>query len=314
MTDEPRSRAVVIAGPTAAGKSALALDVAEAFHGAVINADSQQRYRDFPLLTAQPSAAECARVPHHLFGDLSADEITTAGGWARRAAEIARAAQGDGRLPLIVGGTGLYLHALRTGLAAIPAIPAEVRAAARALVQEIGNAEFHARLAARDPATAQRLRPGDTQRLMRAWEVLEVTGLGLSAWHEAPPQPILPADYCTILLQPPRDILVAACDARFLAMMEAGALDEVRQAMAAGVAPESPAMRALGARELARHLAGELGRGEAVAAAQAATRRYAKRQATWFRHQFHADLSVDEKYNYKHRDIIFPYIRRFMLT
>jgi tRNA dimethylallyltransferase len=311
---EPRPKVILIAGPTASGKSALALSVASEFEGVVINADSQQRYRGLPILTAQPSATDMARVRHRLFGDLAATESGSAADWAVKATTEIRGAHGEGRLPIVVGGTGLYLRALTDGLADIPEIPAEVRAEARALMNEIGNGDFHARLAARDPEGAARIAPGDTQRLLRAWEVVEATDVPLCVWQRQGASPPITASYFKILLLPPRAALNAACDARFQVMMARGALAEVAALLASGIGVDAPIFRALGARELAAHLAGTLNLAAATAAAQAATRRYAKRQVTWFKYQFRADLEIDTQFSEHLSDKIFPNIRRFLLT
>lgn len=289
-------RVVVVAGPTASGKSDLALTLAEEFAGVVINADSQQRYRDFPILTAQPSAADRARAPHRLFGDLAADAVSTAAEWAAKAAAEIRAAQNDGRVAVVVGGTGLYLRVLMQGVAEIPPIPEDVREATRTLLADMGNAAFHRLLAERDPVSAARIPAGNTQRLARAWEVVEATGTPLSAWHDVPAKPALEAAYFSILLMPPREEVVEASAARFRAMMDAGALAEVEAAAQAGVAADAPAMHALGAKELADHLAGRLSLDTAIRWAEIATRQYAKRQATWFRHQFNADITLAARY------------------
>ena len=283
-------RAVVIAGPTAGGKSALALALARACGGVIINADSQQRYRDLPLLTARPSAAEMAQVPHRLFADLGPDDSGTAAEWAERAAVEIRAAE---ELPILVGGTGLYLRALTEGLAQIPQIPEEVRAKARALMEEIGNDAFHTRLVARD-AGAARLNPADTQRNIRAWEVIEATGASLWDWHSRGNAPAFPVHTFNVLVLPPRADVIAACDARFTAMIAAGAVDEVRALLARGVARDAPIMRILGATQIADYLSGECDLDDAVTLAQAATRQYAKRQSTWFRNQWIADMTVGE--------------------
>lgn len=277
---------LVVAGPTASGKSALALAIAEAFAGTVINADSMQIYRELPILTAQPSAAEQARAPHRLYGALPAAERCTAGRWRALAlAEIA-AAQASGRLPIVTGGTGLYLKALTEGLAPIPDVPPHIREESAALHGRLGAAGFHAALAERDPAMAARLAIGDTQRVRRAYEVFAATGRSIASYQ---------ADtaagegrFVTLLLMPPRPALNAACDARCRAMLAAGALDEVRALLAQALPPDLPAMKALGVRELARHIRGELALDEAVTLFQQATRQYAKRQYTWFRHQMPA--------------------------
>jgi tRNA dimethylallyltransferase len=286
MTERPYP-VVVIGGPTASGKSALALDIAEECGGTVINADSMQIYAELPVLTARPGPEDEARVPHRLYGVLPADERCSAARWRALAlAEIA-SAHAAGRLPVVVGGTGLYLRALMQGLADIPPVPDAVRAEARALQVRLGSPGLHARLAERDPVTAARLEPGDTQRLIRAWEVLEATGRSITDWQRDPvegPPPDL--RFVPVMVDPPRDRLYAVCNARFEAMIARGALDEVRALDARGFDPDLPAMKALGVPELRRHLRGELTLDEAVALAQQATRRYAKRQVTWFRHQF----------------------------
>lgn len=282
------------------------------FAGTIINADSQQRYRDFPLLTAQPSDADRARAPHCLFGDLAATDVGTAAEWAgAAAAEIARASSA-GRLPIVVGGTGLYLRVLMQGVAEIPSIPDAVRDAARALVAEIGNEELHRRLAARDPVGATRIPAGNTQRLTRAWEVIEATGTPLSVWHDMPAQHALDANYFSILLMPPREAVVAACDARFRGMIDAGVLREVEAAVASGIDPGAPAMNALGAVALSDHLAGKLDLEGAIEAAQIATRQYAKRQATWFRHQFDPDMILRQTYEPGLAETVAADVRHFL--
>ena len=276
---------VIVAGPTASGKSALALAVAEAFEGVVINADSMQVYQDLAVLTGRPGPADEARVPHRLYGFLPGGEACSVGRWRDLAlAEIADAHRA-GRLPVVAGGTGLYLRALERGLSPIPPIPKAERAAARARLAQLGAAAFHAALAARDPETAARLDPADGQRLARAWEVLEATGRPLSDWQRVPAEGAPPYRRLRLVLAPPRPALYAACDRRLGEMMEKGALEEVRHLLTLGLDPSLPIMKALGVPELRRHLAGETGREEAIAAARQATRRYAKRQLTWLRTQ-----------------------------
>lgn len=313
---------VIVAGATASGKSALALALAEAFDGVVINADSMQIYRELEVLTARPGAAETARAPHRLYGVLSGAERCSAGRWRALALTEIAACHAAGRLPLLVGGTGLYLRALERGLAPVPEVSAAQRAAAVALHREIGGTALHARLEARDPATAARLRPSDTQRLIRAWEVLEASGRPLADWQADGPAAggdvAPPYRFLRIVCLPPRPALYAACDARFRAMLERGALEEVRALLRLKLDPALPVTKAVGVRELARHLAGELTLEAAVAAAQQATRRYAKRQTTWLRTQvFAADpeaVLVSEKFSESLRAEIFPKIRRFVLT
>lgn len=280
---------MVIGGPTASGKSGVALAVAEAFGGTVINADSMQMYADLDVLTARPPAADLARAPHRLYGVLPASERGSAAGWREMAlAEIATA-HAACRLPVVVGGTGLYIRSLMEGLSAVPAIPDDIRRAAHARLAELGGIAFRAALVERDPDSA-RLNPGDTTRLTRAWEVLEATGKPLTHWqteqaHGAPAG----LRFTAIVIDPPRDALYDACDRRFSIMMEQGALEEVRRLdalqRARNLDPDLPVFKALGVPELRRHLQGELPLDEAVGLARQSTRRYAKRQVTWFRHQ-----------------------------
>jgi tRNA dimethylallyltransferase len=298
---------IVIAGPTASGKSAAALAVAEAFSGTVINADSMQVYRELPVLTAQPSPAETGRAPHRLYGVLPAAERCTAGRWREMALAEIEAAHGAGRLPIVVGGTGLYLKALMEGLAAVPPVPPEIRAETAARHESLGTAAFHAELARLDPAMAARLAPGDTQRVRRAYEVVIATGRSIAAFH----QDMEPAPYrfVPLLLMPPRDILYQACDRRCQAMVDAGALDEARALIAQGLDPALPAMKAVGVRELARHLSGELEFAAALDLFQRATRQYAKRQYTWFRYQLRAAQGWDAQYSESIGPEIFSFIR-----
>jgi tRNA dimethylallyltransferase len=298
---------VIIAGPTASGKSGLALELAARFGGTVINADSQQIYRDLRILSARPDAAVEARTPHRLYGFLDAGERGSVARWRALAeAEIAAAA-GAGRLPLLVGGTGLYLRALQHGLARVPDIPGEIREEATALYGELGGSGFRERLAAFDAEGAARLPAGDRQRLIRAWEVVRATGVPLRQWQQRA-EAAAPYRFGTILILPPRDALYAACDARFAAMAESGALDEVAALAARGLSPDLPAMKAVGVRELLAYLRGELSLAEAVAAGQRATRRYAKRQMTWFRHQTAADVVVEQQYS----PALLPDVARFI--
>lgn len=273
--------ALIVAGPTCSGKSALALALAERLGGTVVNADSMQVYRELRILTARPSADEEARVPHALYGVRPAAEPGSVAWWRR----AALAAMAQAALPILCGGTGLYLSALTAGLAEIPAPGPAARAEARALLAAIGPAALHARLAAVDPATAARLAPNDSQRIARAWEVWRGTGRGLAGWLTgeagagAPPW-----RFRAVLLDPPRADLRAAIGRRFSAMLAAGALQEVAALCALGLDPRLPAMRAHGVPELAAHLRGEIPLEQAQRRAVLATGQYAKRQATWFRH------------------------------
>lgn len=309
---------LLITGPTASGKSRLAIAVAEEFRGTVINADSMQVYRDLAVLTARPGPAELGRVPHRLFGVLDASELCSAARWLDLAeAEIAAAAA-EGRLPIVVGGTGLYLKALLKGLAPVPEIPAEVRRAARALHKEIGGERFHAALAERDPEGAARLNPGDTQRLIRAYEVVVATGRSLLDWQREQARPTR-AGVAGVVLLPPREALYAAIDARFASMACAGALEEVRSLIARNLSPDLPALKAVGVPELARHLKGAITLEAAISAAQQSSRRYAKRQMTWLRTQLPPPeelptLTVHAQFSESLLPEIFSFIRQTLLT
>jgi tRNA dimethylallyltransferase len=277
-------RPILIAGPTASGKSGLALALAERLGGTVINADSMQVYRELRLLTARPSAGDEARAPHALYGFVSGGEAYSAARYAADAARAIAAAHAGGRVPIVVGGTGLYFMALLRGLSPIPAIDPEVRAYWRARAEESPAGELHALLAARDPVTAARLMPTDRQRIVRALEVLESTGAPLVEWQSRPGTPVLEERETTrILLLPDRERAAERIDARFDTMVAEGALGEVERLVALGLSWELPIMRALGVAPLAAHLRGEMQLEEAVAAAKADTRKYAKRQMTWLR-------------------------------
>ncbi len=291
MTEQPpkrddlpkaRPEALIIAGPTASGKSALALALAERLGGSIINADAMQTYRELRLITARPTPAEEAHVPHALYGVRRVTEPADAAWWREAALGGMHAAREAGRLPILCGGTGLYLAALAHGIADIPPPGEAARAEARRLLAELGPAGLHASLAKVDPATAARLRPTDSQRLARAWEVWRGTGRGLAAWQSAPTKPS-PWSFRLILLDPPRAELRAAIADRFGAMLAAGALEEVRPLL--GLDPALPALRAHGVPELLAHLEGRMTLAEARTQAEANTGRYTRRQATWFRHQ-----------------------------
>jgi tRNA dimethylallyltransferase len=280
------ARAVLIAGPTASGKSALALELADALGGTIINADSMQVYRDLAIITARPTPAETARVPHLLYGHVDAAENYSVGRWCVDAsaalAEVARA----GRLPILVGGTGLYFKTLTQGLAAVPPIPSAVRTAVRGRLESEGIAPLYAELASRDPATARRLMPGDRSRITRALEVVLATGRSLTDWHREGMQPALAAEQAVkLFLEVDRAELYRRIDTRFEAMLAAGVLDEVRALARRALDPALPAMKAHGVPWVIRHLKGEINLEEAAEEAKRDTRRYTKRQATWFRHQ-----------------------------
>jgi tRNA dimethylallyltransferase len=275
----------LIAGPTASGKSALALRLAQAIDGEIVGADSMQIYRGLEILTAAPTAADRAAVPHHLVGVADPAETWSVGRWLAAASDALAGIAARGRPAIVAGGTGLYFRALTHGLADIPAVPAEVRDQASADYEVLGEAAFRERLAGHDPAAASRIAPGDRRRLCRAWEVFAATGTALSDWQAASRPRLAPGSWRAVALDPPRAVLHARCDARLQAMAASGALDEVAALLARNLDPRLPAMKAVGVPDLGRHVRGEISLPAALAAAQAATRQYAKRQSTWLRGQ-----------------------------
>jgi tRNA dimethylallyltransferase len=279
-----RVDAVLIAGPTASGKSAAALALAEKMGGAIINADSMQVYRELRVLTARPTTEAEASVPHYLYGHVSASERYSAGRYQDEAAHALHEVRQRGLLPIFVGGTGLYFGALTKGLSPIPTVPAAVRADVRRRFEALGRDAFFAELAQRDQKTAVKLRPSDTQRVLRAADVLEATGRPLSAWQETSGDAVLrDCRLARFVLSPPRDVVLGRIDARLKTMVADGILDEARAL--AELDPSLPAAKALGVPELVRHLKGEIGLAEALEAVRIATRQYAKRQQTWFRNR-----------------------------
>ncbi len=297
----PSKRAVLIAGPTASGKSALALRLAEELGGTIINADSMQVYRDLRIVTARPTPRDEARAPHLLYGHVDAAENYSVGRWCVDAGAAFAAVERAGRLPIVVGGTGLYFKALTCGLAAVPAIPPGIRSAVRARLRVEGVAPLYAELGLRDPAMAHRLMPGDRARVTRALEVVLATGRSLADWHSHGMQPALDPEHAIgIFMDVDRAELYARIDARFDAMLASGVLEEVRALGRRGLDAALPAMKAHGVPWLLRHLAGEIDLATAAAEAKRDTRRYSKRQATWFRHQLPdwtwvaADMALEE--------------------
>ncbi len=316
MTEVPH--ALIVAGPTCSGKSALALALAEALGGVVINADSMQVYRELRIVTARPSAEEEARAPHALYGVRPAAEAGNAAWWRGAALEAMDTARAAGLLPILCGGTGMYFSSLVDGIAAIPECGEAARAEARWLLAEHGPVALHASLAKVDPATAARLRPSDSQRVARAWEVWRGTGRGLVAWQGEKGEAAA-WRFTAIVLDPPRAMLRAAIGGRFAQMLAEGALDEVRALLALGLDPALPAMRAHGVPELSAHLRGEIRLDEAARRAELVTGQYTKRQATWFRHRrmadparthmIHARISDFEQFSEREKAEIFRFIR-----
>lgn len=313
-----RRPAVMIGGPTASGKSGLAADIAEAFHGVVINADSMQIYRELDIITARPGAAERSKSPHRLYGVLPGAERCSAARWRELALAEIETALEAGRLPIVVGGTGLYLRTLEQGLAPVPEIPEEVRQATWAYFEELGAEAFHRALAQRDPEMAGRLNVGDRQRLLRAWEVLAATGTSLATWQARQAGSAAQLDPGLALLKlaviPPREVLYARCDARFAAMAAEGAIEEVQALLKLGLDPALPVMKAIGVREFGAYLAGEISLEVAVSKAQQETRRYAKRQMTWLRNQYAAENVIETQYSESLWPKIFNIIRQYLLT
>lgn len=312
--------AIVVSGPTASGKSALALAIAQSFDGVVINADALQVYRELSILTARPDAGATSLAPHRLYGFLPADERCSAARWRRLALSEIAAAHAAGKLPVLCGGTGFYIKALEEGLAEIPEIPSDVLARGEALLAAQGVEGLRAAMLERDPDLAARVGARDKQRLLRAWSVQEATGRSLTDWQRGPAAPDGAAALrCLhLVLLPPRAALDAAIAARFRAMLAAGALEEARHMAALGLDPSLPACKALGLPELARHLAGELDLEAATQGAIEATRRYAKRQGTWLRGQVIGQKKsvklLNAQFSESDLEEFFPIIRQFLLT
>jgi len=275
----------LLAGPTASGKSRLALDMAQRTGAVIVNADSQQLYADLRVLSARPSAGEEALAKHRLYGVADAADAWSVGRWSRTVMPVLAELVAEGRPALLVGGTGLYFTALTAGLADIPDVPIEARDAAAAAFDADGETAFRRRLAEVDPEAEARIEAGDRQRLTRAWAVAQHTGRALSDWTADTTPLLVPGSWTGLVIEPEREALYANCDLRVADMVEAGALDEVRALMARGLDPALPAMKAVGVREFAAHLTGEMTLAAAVEATRQATRNYAKRQLTWFRNQ-----------------------------
>lgn len=297
-------RGLIIAGPTASGKSALALAFAQEHDGCIINADAMQCYQELRMITARPSVAEEAKVPHFLYGVRAASQPANAAWWRQQA----QMAMQNAKLPILCGGTGMYFSALVKGIADIPDPGDAARAQARSLLEQIGPAALHARL---DAATAARLKPQDSQRIARAYEVLVGTGHGLAHWQAQPTTGLQGWHLKMILLAPPRPVLQQAIAARFEIMLESGAIDEVRALMAQNLSPDLPLLRAYGVPELSAYLRGELSLAEAKERAVRASFQYTKRQMTWFRHQALVD-KADMKIIHSRIDDNSKFLERIM--
>ncbi len=290
----------IIAGPTASGKSGLALELGEALGGAdravIINADSMQLYRELPLMTACPDARDMARLPHRLYGVLSATDRNSAADWRRMALAEISAAHEAGQVPILVGGTGFYIKALVEGLSPIPAIPEQITDDIRQRIEAEGAEALHAELKVRDPKMAAKLRSTDAQRIARALSVLKATGISLAEWQAVAPEP--PPDdlrFHVQVVMPDRAWLYRQCDARFALIAAKGGVDEVRALLAMDLPPYVSLLRAVGVPEIAAYCRGEMGLEEAIAAGQQSTRHYAKRQYTWFRNQLPPDKPMESR-------------------
>ena len=285
-------KAVIICGPTGAGKSSLALNLAKKFEGVIINADSVQIYREIKILSGRPTSDDYRQAPHRLYGIMSIFKPCTLGIWRKMALETIKECELSGRLPIICGGTGLYIKFLLNELSAIPEISPSIKLEAREKLKELGNENFRELLSKNDPASASRIKSGDTNRLLRAWEVFTATTKPLSYWHKKSRKAGSQHKFFKVCLMPERKALYSICDQRFLEFVEQGAVEEARAFDFITASPELPASKTLGLLELIKYTKGELELSDAVEQAQRATRRYAKRQLTWFRHQLDEDFLI----------------------
>ena len=291
---------LILAGPTASGKSALALSIAELVNGEVVNADSMQVYRDLPVLTAIPGAGDRARAPHHGYAVVDGAKRHSVAEWLRHAGAAVAGIRGNGRVPILVGGTGMYIRAAMEGIAPLPDVPEETRQEATAMLKDMGGAAFRRKLAELDPPLAEKLEDGDSQRLVRGMEIALATGGRLSELQAAAPEGMLPGPVFPILVEPPRDVLYERIDRRFPLMLEAGGLEEAEAFLARNLDPGLPLMKAVGLAPLGETLAGKIGRDRAIELACRDSRHLAKRQMTWFRHQLEAADSLNGDENAQH--------------
>ena len=298
-------RYLMICGPTAAGKSAVALALAEQAGGTVINADSMQLYSDLRVVTARPGADDEARAPHSLYGVVDGSERASVASWLDLAATAVDAARKAGSLPIVAGGTGMYLQAAREGIAPIPEVPVEIHQACLDELAAGGGAAFRAALARLDRETAARLFDGDSQRLVRAMGVVRATGRPISAWQSDPHHSALAGQAIAISVMPPRADTYARINHRFAQMMEEGAVEEVEALAARRLDPSLPVMKAIGVREILAMQAGEINRARAIELASRDSRHYAKRQMTWIRNNYRAQMSIDEKFSARFTEEIF---------
>lgn len=306
---------VIVAGPTASGKSSMAMDIALEFDGVIVNADSMQVYQELRILTARPDEDDEARIDHRLYGVMAPAQNCSVARWRDLAVREVEQVLQSRRLPIVTGGTGLYIRALMQGLVPIPDVPVEIRNDVQSYYDQHGSEALHAELSQCDPLTAARIASGDRQRLIRAVEVFRATNRPLSSWLASGNQGGLTnAAFLPIVLMPPRAALYERIDARFWQMIDEGAVGEVRQLLELALNPELSAMKAVGVRELTDHLSGNKSLELAVSGAQQASRNYAKRQSTWFRNQIPEAEGVSAQYSESIRSEIFSLIRQFLLT
>lgn len=288
-----QKRIIILGGPTASGKSALALDIAKKIDGVIINADSQQVYLEIPIITAQPTTEEQAQVPHKLYGIISVRELFSVVQWLELVTKEINNVFNQGKTPMLVGGTGMYIKALVEGIAEVPEINPDIRQQVRQICDQDGAETIHAILTEKDPQIAAKLKPNDRQRVLRAYEVLLDTGKSLLYWQQQKVTPIFPSEmFKTFFLLPDRAEVYEKCNLRLIQMLEKGLLDEMQALDAMQVPATFPAMRAHGIREFIAYLHGKISLSDATAQAQQATRNYVKRQFTWFRHQMRDAVAI----------------------
>ncbi len=285
---------IILSGPTASGKSALAMVIAGELGAVIINCDSKQLYREIPIITAQPSDEDKAQVPHELYGVMSAAEDCSVGRWLDMARQAIDKVHSEGKTPLLVGGTGMYIKSLTDGISAVPQIDNEIRRSTRNIIAESGAEYLHNMLEKEDPDMAARLKKGDSQRVARAYEVIKQTGKSLIYWQEQPPVTFYPeASFRKFFLSPPKEEVYSNCNLRFGKMLEAGVMEEIEALNKMGLSPELPSMRAHGVPELRAVLHGTMSMEEAAEQAKRNTRHYIKRQFTWFRHQMQDTVALE---------------------
>jgi tRNA dimethylallyltransferase len=295
-SDKQENRCIVICGPTASGKSALAMKLANELNGEIINADSMQVYNELKILTSRPSTNDTENIPHNLFGIRKMVEPFSLNIWIKLAKQSISQIIDRGRIPIACGGTGMYIHYLSKRLSKIPEIPNTVRLQAREKLKVLGNENFSKELIKLDPLLGNKIPIGDSQRLTRAWEVMKATGQSLATWNMEPDQPTGLSLY-HVLLIPDREILYRICDQRFLGFMDQGAVAEAETIKNMNLDPSLPAMKALGLSQIIKYLDGEMYLDDAIKHAQQKTRNYAKRQMTWFRNQLKPNFSYTKPYD-----------------